>query len=114
MLLRPPRPPLFPYTTLFRSHPVPDLARADHLRDDLERALARVRRFAPAPVRHRELHLLARAERDAVQRAARLGAERLPHQLELDEDAIAHRRRVTTRFGRDVSVLREGADAHEP
>src|SRR5213075_1621785 len=43
-----------------------------------------------------------------------LGAERLPHQLELEEDAIANRRRVTTRFGGDVSVFREHADAREP
>jgi len=69
------------------SHPsVADLARADHLRDDLQRALARVRRLAPASVRHRDLHFLARTERDAVQRTACLGAERLPGELDLDEE----------------------------
>ena len=56
-----------------RVHAVAELAGADHLRDDLQRALARVRRLAPAPVRDRELHLFAGAERDAVQRLACLG-----------------------------------------
>src|SRR2546427_55096 len=97
-----------------RIQPVADLARADHLRDDLERPLARVGRLAPAPVRDRELHFFAGAERDAVQRGACFGAERLPDELDLDEDAVAYGCGVLTRRLGDVSVLGEHTDAREP
>jgi len=77
-----------------RVHPVADLARADHLRDDLERALARVGRLAPAPSETAKLHFFAGAEPRCCTTCRLLGRRATARQLDLEQGTVAQGRWV--------------------
>src|SRR2546427_11548072 len=93
MIRRPPRSTLFPYTTLFRSSLVVEVALEGEAAavvsdDDVHPAVARGQRHAhrggtrvPCRVRQRLLHEVANVIREVVRRAVQL--------LELDSDPEA-------------------------
>src|SRR2546425_10404397 len=77
-----------------RGHEIAQHRRADHARENLERALAALRLAPPATVEYRELRFVSRRQRYAVEQLAPQHAERLPVFLHLDEHPVAHRRRA--------------------
>jgi len=85
-----------------RRDQVAEHRRPDHAGEDLERALAPLRFPSPATVEHGELGLVPRRQRHAVEQLTPEHAERLPVLLQLDEHAVAHRRRTVGRGREEV------------
>ena len=74
----------------------------DHAGENLQRTLAALALAPPATVQHRELGLVSRRERRAVQQLTPLHAQRLPVLFHLDERAIAHHARPFAREREEV------------
>src|SRR2546429_7048210 len=75
MIRRPPRSTLFPYTTLFRSHPIDEAALADAAaaaEPDAERRQTLIQRIAKMTVAQRVQYAIKRSEEHTSELQSRL------------------------------------------